>query len=162
MLLLRLGVPLSWKKTMLVEINTWLGFEIIPSGPFVQMACHCYARAVGWSRRNGHDSRTDCQCAPQVSVGMPPNESSGPGSRFAAPAKVHLQQPLHADLTFCTILRVPWSERCQCVRQWQSLRGRLAGEREETEQDGRLLAPLQNLVGGASLPGTKPNSASRH
>ena len=131
MLLLSLGVPLSWKKTMLAEINTWLGFEITPSGPFVQMACHCYASAVGLSRRNGHDSRT------AVSVGMPPNESSGPGSRFAAPAKVHLQQLLQAGLTFCTILRVPWNERCQCVRQWQSLRGRLAGERGETEQDGR-------------------------
>ena len=36
--LLALGTPLSWKKTVLSEINTWLGFVINPSGPFVQMA----------------------------------------------------------------------------------------------------------------------------
>ena len=36
--LVALGVPLSWKKTVLSEINTWLGFVINPSGPFVQMA----------------------------------------------------------------------------------------------------------------------------
>ena len=38
--LLALGTPLSWKKTDLSEINTWLGFVINPgpSGPFVQMA----------------------------------------------------------------------------------------------------------------------------
>ena len=41
--LVALGVPLSWKKTALSEINTWLGFVINPSGPFVQMARdkHC-------------------------------------------------------------------------------------------------------------------------
>ena len=36
--LLALGTPLSWKKTVLFEINAWLGFVINPSGPFVQMA----------------------------------------------------------------------------------------------------------------------------
>jgi len=36
--LLALGTPLSWKKTVLSEINTWLGFVINPSGSFVQMA----------------------------------------------------------------------------------------------------------------------------
>ena len=36
--LVALGVPLSWKKTVLSEINTWLGFVINPSRPFVQMA----------------------------------------------------------------------------------------------------------------------------
>ena len=36
--LLAVGTPLSWKKTVLSEINTWLGFVINPSGPFVQMA----------------------------------------------------------------------------------------------------------------------------
>ena len=36
--LLALGAPLSWKKTVLSEINTWLGFVINPVGPFVQMA----------------------------------------------------------------------------------------------------------------------------
>ena len=36
--LLALGTPLSWKKTVLSEINTWLGFVINPAGPFVQMA----------------------------------------------------------------------------------------------------------------------------
>ena len=36
--LVALGVPLSWKKTALSEINTWLGFVINPAGPFVQMA----------------------------------------------------------------------------------------------------------------------------
>ena len=36
--LVALGVPLSWKKTVLSEINTWLGFVINPAGPFVQMA----------------------------------------------------------------------------------------------------------------------------
>ena len=36
--LLALGTPLSRKKTLLSEINTWLGFVINPSGPFVQMA----------------------------------------------------------------------------------------------------------------------------
>eukprot|EP00434_Breviolum_minutum_P036841 symbB.v1.2.032656.t1/scaffold3949.1/size47703/6 len=36
--LLALGTPLSWKKTVLSEMNTWLGFVKNPSGPFVQMA----------------------------------------------------------------------------------------------------------------------------
>ena len=36
--LLALGVPLSWKKTHLAEINTWLGFVIHPNTPQVQMA----------------------------------------------------------------------------------------------------------------------------
>ena len=31
-------MPLGWKKTVLSEINTWLGFVINPAGPFVQMA----------------------------------------------------------------------------------------------------------------------------
>ena len=32
-----LGVPLSWKKTHLAEVNTWLGFVIHPNIPQVQM-----------------------------------------------------------------------------------------------------------------------------
>ena len=36
--LVALGTPLSWKKTHLAEINTWLGFVIHPSIPRVQMA----------------------------------------------------------------------------------------------------------------------------
>ena len=35
--LLALGVPLSWKKTHLAEINTWLGFAIHLNIPQVQM-----------------------------------------------------------------------------------------------------------------------------
>ena len=36
--LVALGTPLSWKKTYLAEINTWLGFVVHPSIPRVQMA----------------------------------------------------------------------------------------------------------------------------
>eukprot|EP00435_Cladocopium_sp_Y103_P069283 s192_g33.t1 len=36
--LLSLGVPLSWKKTHLAEVNTWLGFVVHPNTPQVQMA----------------------------------------------------------------------------------------------------------------------------
>ena len=36
--LLSLGTPLSWKKTILSPVNTWLGFVIDPGGPIVQMA----------------------------------------------------------------------------------------------------------------------------
>ena len=36
--LLAMGTPLSWKKIVLLEINTWLGFVINPAGPFEQMA----------------------------------------------------------------------------------------------------------------------------
>ena len=36
--LVALGTPLSWKKTHLAEINTWLGFVIHPTIPRVQMA----------------------------------------------------------------------------------------------------------------------------
>ena len=32
-----MGAPLSWKKTHLVEVNTWLGFVIHPNIPQVQM-----------------------------------------------------------------------------------------------------------------------------
>ena len=32
LLLLSLGVPLSWKKTLLAEVNTWLGFVINTGG----------------------------------------------------------------------------------------------------------------------------------
>jgi len=35
--LVALGVPLSWKKTDLAEVNTWLGFVIHPNIPQVQM-----------------------------------------------------------------------------------------------------------------------------
>ena len=35
--LVALGVPLSWKKTHLAEVNTWLGFVIHPNIPQVQM-----------------------------------------------------------------------------------------------------------------------------
>lgn len=35
--LVALGVPVSWKKTHLVEVNTWLGFGIHPTIPQVQM-----------------------------------------------------------------------------------------------------------------------------
>ena len=38
LLLLALGTPLCWKKTLLAEVNTWLGFVIDPKGPCVQMA----------------------------------------------------------------------------------------------------------------------------
>ena len=30
-----LGCPLSWHKTMLSEVNTWLGFQVNPCGPVV-------------------------------------------------------------------------------------------------------------------------------
>ena len=36
--LLALGTPLSWKKTHLGEINTWLGFVVHPNVPIVQIA----------------------------------------------------------------------------------------------------------------------------
>ena len=35
--LVALGVPLSWKKTHLAEVNTWLVFVIHPNTPQVQM-----------------------------------------------------------------------------------------------------------------------------
>ena len=35
--LLALGTPVSWKKTLLGPINTWLGLVIQPAGPIVQM-----------------------------------------------------------------------------------------------------------------------------
>jgi hypothetical protein len=35
--LMALGVPLSWKKTHLAEVDTWLGFVIHPNIPQVQM-----------------------------------------------------------------------------------------------------------------------------
>ena len=35
---LALGIPLSWKKTFLSEINTWLGFVINPKTLVVRMA----------------------------------------------------------------------------------------------------------------------------
>ena len=38
LVLLSLGTPLSWKKTLMAQVNTWLGFVIDPAGPSVQMA----------------------------------------------------------------------------------------------------------------------------
>eukprot|EP00435_Cladocopium_sp_Y103_P021864 s134_g5.t1 len=35
MFLLALGCPLSWHKTCLSEVNTWLGFQVNPRGPVV-------------------------------------------------------------------------------------------------------------------------------
>ena len=35
---LALGVPLSWKKTVLSEVNTWLGFVVNPRTLVVRMA----------------------------------------------------------------------------------------------------------------------------
>ena len=32
------GTPLSWKRTLMAQINTWLGFVIDPAKPTVQMA----------------------------------------------------------------------------------------------------------------------------
>ena len=36
--LLAIGCPLIWKKTVLSEVNTWLGFLINPTGPIVQIS----------------------------------------------------------------------------------------------------------------------------
>ena len=47
LLLLALGMPLSWKKTLLAEVNTWLGFVIDPQGPCVQMARDKHLLVVG-------------------------------------------------------------------------------------------------------------------
>ncbi|CAE7028292.1 MKK3 [Symbiodinium sp. CCMP2456] len=47
LLLLALGTPLSWKKTLLAEVNTWLGFVIDPKGPCVQMARDKHLLVVG-------------------------------------------------------------------------------------------------------------------
>ena len=38
--LLALGTPLSWKKTHLAEVNTWLGFVVHPNIPHVLMAAN--------------------------------------------------------------------------------------------------------------------------
>ena len=38
--LLALGTPLSWKKTHLAEVNTWLGFMVHPNIPQVLMAAN--------------------------------------------------------------------------------------------------------------------------
>ena len=38
LVLLSLGTPLSWKKTLMAQVNTWLGFVIDPAVPSVQMA----------------------------------------------------------------------------------------------------------------------------
>ena len=38
--LLVLGTPLSWKKTHLAEVNTWLGFVVHPNIPQVLMAAN--------------------------------------------------------------------------------------------------------------------------
>ena len=38
--LLALGTPLSWKKTHLAEVNTWLGFVVHPNIPQVLMAAN--------------------------------------------------------------------------------------------------------------------------
>ena len=36
--MLAMGVPLSWKKTVLGDVNTWLGFVVDPTGPTIRMA----------------------------------------------------------------------------------------------------------------------------
>ena len=51
--LLALGTPLSWKKTVLSEINTWLGFVINPSGPFVQS----WHYSTSWRKGRSFPSR---------------------------------------------------------------------------------------------------------
>ena len=38
---------MSWKKTLLAEVNTWLGFVIDPQGPCVQMARDKHLLVVG-------------------------------------------------------------------------------------------------------------------
>ena len=38
--LLALGTPLSWRKTDLAEVNTWLGFVVHPNIPQVLMAAN--------------------------------------------------------------------------------------------------------------------------
>ena len=38
LLLLAMGTPLSWKKTVLSLSNIWLGFEVDPKGPVITMA----------------------------------------------------------------------------------------------------------------------------
>ena len=38
LIMLALGTPLSWKNTLMAQINTWLGIVIDPAGPTVQMA----------------------------------------------------------------------------------------------------------------------------
>ena len=38
--LLALGTPLTWKKTHLAEVNTWLGFVVHPNIPQVLMAAN--------------------------------------------------------------------------------------------------------------------------
>ena len=38
LVLLSLGTPLSWKKMLMAQVNTWLGFVIDPAVPSVQMA----------------------------------------------------------------------------------------------------------------------------
>ena len=40
-------MPLIWKKTLLAEVNTWLGFVIDPQGPCVQMARDKHLLVVG-------------------------------------------------------------------------------------------------------------------
>ncbi|CAE7497600.1 PRKG1 [Symbiodinium sp. CCMP2456] len=47
LLMLSLGTPLSWKKTLLAEVNTWLGFVIDPKGPCVQMARDKHLLVIG-------------------------------------------------------------------------------------------------------------------
>ena len=38
LLLLAMGTPLSWKKTVLSLSNIWLGFQVDPKGPVITMA----------------------------------------------------------------------------------------------------------------------------
>lgn len=41
-----LRTPLSWKKSLLGPINTWLGFVIQPEGPIIQMAKEKHTRVT--------------------------------------------------------------------------------------------------------------------
>ena len=51
--LLALGTPLSWKKTHLAEVNTWLGFVVHPNIPQVLMAANTHPGYGGFADHGG-------------------------------------------------------------------------------------------------------------
>ena len=81
--LLALGTPLSWKKTHLAEVNTWLGFVVRPNIPQVLMAANKHILVMelgpcGDLRRHGaqHRHRPRWLPAPQLHRGLPDRASA--------------------------------------------------------------------------------------
>ena len=167
--MLAMGVPLSWKKTVLGDVNTWLGFVVDPKGPTIRMAEQKhdvvmvilqdlaegkFFTAKEIERAMGRLQWATSACPPMPAGkalpsallameggGPHPRETKQAGALLCLVPLQALREALCSGLSLHSTYQLAWGQRCRSRKEWALLCWRLVVQPGHSSQGRCLVVP---------------------